>query len=132
MSVLPVKILLILCGLFDGVVGLVFAVMPATLFRVAHVTPPNHFGYVQFPALLLVIFAIMFFRAAADPVLHREILLYGVALKASYAGLVFWYQFHGGVPVLWIPWAWADAIFLVLLLMGWSAMAHRAVALEAV
>lgn len=131
MSVLPVKILLILCGLFDGFVGLVFTVMPATLFCIAGVTPPNHFGYVQFPALLLVIFAVMFFRAAADPVLRREVLLYGVALKASCAGLVFWYQFHGGVPILWIPWAWADALFLLLLLIGWRAMASQAAILKA-
>ncbi len=61
----------------------------------------------------------------ADPVARRDTILYGVALKASYSGLVFWYQAHGGVPSLWIPWAWTDAAFLVLLLLGWFALRPR-------
>lgn len=117
-----IRLVLILCGAFDGVVGLIFAVAPAAMFRYFGVTPPNHYGYVQFPALLLLIFAVIFFRAAADPVGRRDTILYGVALKASYSGLVFWYQLHGGVPSLWIPWAWADAAFLVLLLLCWFAL----------
>jgi hypothetical protein len=125
MTILWVRILLILCGLFDGVVGAVFAIAPAAMFRLFGVVPPNHYGYVQFPALLLLIFAVIFFRAAADPVRRRDTILYGVALKASYSGLVFWYQLHGGVPALWIPWAWADAAFLVLLLLAWGAVSPR-------
>ena len=122
MVILWIRILLILCGLFDGVVGAIFAIAPAAMFRIFGVAPPNHYGYVQFPALLLLIFAWIFFRSAADPVKRREQILYGVALKAAYSGLVFWYQFHGGVPSLWIPWAWADAAFLVLLLVAWKAV----------
>jgi hypothetical protein len=95
------------------------------MFRTFGVVPPNHYGYVQFPALLLLIFAVIFFRAAADPVQRRDTILYGVALKASYSGLVFWYQLHGGAPSLWIPWAWADAAFLVLLLLAWGAISPR-------
>ncbi len=72
--------------------------------------------------MLLLFFAFIFFRAGADPVARRDTILYGVALKASYSGLVFWYQAHGGVPSLWIPWAWADAAFLVLLFLGWFAL----------
>jgi hypothetical protein len=122
MGILWVKILLILCGLFDGVVGAVFAIAPAAMFRTFGVVPPNHYGYVQFPALLLIIFAVIFFRAAAAPVQRRDTILYGVALKASYSGLVFWYQLHGGVPSLWVPWAWADTAFLVLLLIAWASV----------
>lgn len=120
-----IKVVLTLSGIYDGVIGLVFLFAPATLFRMTGVTPPNHFGYVQFPALLLILFGIMFLRAAADPVTRREALVYGMALKASYAGLVFWYQFHGGVPMLWVPFAWADAVFFVLFLIGWRQVARR-------
>lgn len=122
MTFLWIRIILILCGAFDGMVGVVFFTAPAAMFRYFSVTPPNHYGYVQFPSLLLLIFAVIFFRAAADPVARRDTILYGVALKASYSGLVFWYQAHGGVPLLWIPWAWADAACLVLLLLGWFAL----------
>jgi hypothetical protein len=125
MTFLWVRIVLVLCGAFDGVVGLIFAVMPATMFRFFGVTPPNHYGYVQFPSLLLLIFAAIFFRAASDPIRYRDNILYGVALKASYSGLVFWYEFHGGVPSLWIPWAWADTAFLVLLVLGWFSVRSK-------
>jgi hypothetical protein len=128
MAILWVRIVLILCGIFDGVVGVVFVAVPATMFHIFGAVPPNDYGYVQFPALLLLIFAVIFFRAAADPVKRRDQILYGVALKASYSGLVFWYQFHGGVPSLWIPWAWADAAFLLLLLLAWKATAPRTAA----
>ena len=125
MTVSWIKVVLTLSGIYDGVIGLIFLLVPATLFRTAGITPPNHFGYVQFPALLLIIFGIMFLRAASDPVGRRETLIYGMALKASYAGLVFWYQLHGGVPMLWVPFAWADTAFFILFFFGWKKVSRR-------
>lgn len=124
MSILWIRIVLIASGIYDGLLGLVFFFVPATVFRVAGVTPPNHFGYVQFPALLLLIFGVMFLRIAADPVARREQILYGMALKASYFGVVFWYQLHGGIPSLWIPWAWADVAFFILFFAAWRSTAR--------
>ena len=40
--------------------GLVFLLSPGWVFHAFAVTPPNHMGYVQFPAALLIVFAIMF------------------------------------------------------------------------
>jgi hypothetical protein len=80
---------------------------------------------VQFSALLLIIFAVMFVRAAVDPLGRRDVILYGMALKASYFGIVFWYQFHGGIPALWVPFAYADVIFFLLLYLAWRAVAQR-------
>jgi hypothetical protein len=116
----------VICGFYDGLLGAVFFFIPATVFRAASVTPPNHFGYVQFPALLLIIFGVMFLRIAADPIARREQILYGMALKVSYFGLVFWYAFHGGVPFLWMPWAWADLIFFVLFFLAWRTLSRQA------
>ena len=87
--------------------------------------PPNHPAYVQFPALLLFIFAVMFFRIAADPVRNRELILYGIGLKIAYCGTAFWYQLAGGIPFMWIPWAWADLIFLALFLVAWNKLGTR-------
>jgi hypothetical protein len=117
-----IRILFIVSGLYDGLLGAVFLFASATVFRVARVIPPNHFGYIQFPALLLIVFGVMFLRIAANPIKRREQILYGVALKCSYAGLVFWYQFHGGIPAFWIPWAWADAGFMLLFLWAWGTL----------
>jgi hypothetical protein len=43
-----------------------------------------------------------------------------MGLKASYFGVVFWYELHGGVPMLWIPWAWADLAFFLFFLAAWK------------
>ncbi len=114
-----IKPLFVLAGLYDGILGLAFLFSAMAIFRGFGVEPPNHVGYVQFPALLLLIFAAMFFHIAADPVRHRGLIPYGMALKLSYSGLVFWHQATGGLPFMWIPWAWADLAFFVLFAAAW-------------
>ena len=42
---------------YDGLLGLIFVLAPYRLFSGAGIEPPNHIGYVQFPALLLLVFA---------------------------------------------------------------------------
>ncbi len=120
MTAALVKILFFVAALYDGLLGLAFLFFAPAIFHTFGVTPPNHFGYVYFPALLLIIFAAMFLHVARDPVRNRDLIWYGVALKASYSGVVFWYQFHGGIPSLWLPFAWIDLLFLVLFLVTWK------------
>jgi len=120
MNITTVKGLFIIAALYEGVLGLIFLFFPGLAFEVFQVVPPNHLGYVQFPAILLVIFAAMFFRIAMDPVPNRFLILYGVALKAGYSGLVFYYMLTTSIPAMWVPWAWADLVFLVLFLWAWS------------
>ena len=118
-----IKLVLAASGVYDGVIGVALFFAAPAIFRAFHVEPPNHDGYIRFPALVLLIFAAMFFRAAADPVGRRDVLLYGAALKLSYFGLVFWYYFRGGVPAMWIPLAWADVAFFTLFVMSWRSVA---------
>lgn len=121
-----IQALLAVCGVYDGVIGLCFLLVPVMLYRTAGITMPNHMGYVRFPALLLLIFAAMFFRAAADPVGRRDVIVYGMALKVSYFSLVFWYQLRGGLPALWIPFAYADVVFFLLFLLAWNVVRREA------
>ena len=120
-----IKPLFIIAAIYDGVLGIAFLLFSGILFQSFGVEPPNHLAYVQFPALLLIVFAAMFVRIAKDPVANRELILYGVALKVSYCGLTFWYQAFGGVPFMWLPWAWADSIFLVLFAMAWRVVGTK-------
>ena len=119
MNVMLVRALFLVAAIYDGVLGLIFLFKPGFAFELFEVIPPNHFGYVQFSAILLLIFAAMFLRVARDPMANRFIMLYGVALKAGYSGLVFYYILMTGVPAMWVPWAWADLVFLILFLWGW-------------
>jgi hypothetical protein len=61
----------------------------------------------------------MFYRVGRDPLANRIFMLYGIALKAGYSGLIFYYLLTTGVPGRWVPWAWIDLVFLVLFLLSW-------------
>jgi hypothetical protein len=122
-----VKPLFIVAGLYDGLLALAFLFFATKIFQGFGVEAPNHPAYIKFPALLLLIFAAMFLRIAGDPVKHRELILYGVALKIAYSGTTFWYQITQGISFMWIPCAWADLVFLVLFLIAWSSTAPNPV-----
>ena len=106
---------------YDGVLGVAFLAAWPWIFRLFDVTPPNHGGYVQFSAFLLLIFGFIFLRIARDPDRNRDLIVYGMGLKAAYSGLVFWYQITTGVPFMWVPWAWVDVIFLALFALAWKS-----------
>jgi len=114
-----VSILFTVAGLYEGILGAAFLLAPATLFDRFGVTPPNHLGYVQFPAALLIVFAVMFFAVAAKPRANRNLIPYGILLKVSYCGLVFGYWFTQGLPNMWKPFAIADLAFAVLFFWAW-------------
>jgi len=121
-----IKPFYIISGLYDGVLGLAFLIAPGAIFAMYAVDPPNHMAYVQFPALLLILFGIMFFRIAMDPVKNRDLILYGCGLKVSYCSIVFYYMSTTGVPAMWIPWAYADLVFLVLFVITWRGLGQQA------
>ncbi len=116
-----IRPLFIIAGVYDGILAVAFLLFASAIFQRFGVEPPNHLAYVKFPALLLLIFAAVFFRVACDPVKNRELILYGVGLKVAYSGTAFWYQITQGIPFMWIPWAWADLVFLVLFLAAWKS-----------
>ena len=115
-----IKPLFIVGGLYDAILGLAFLFFGERLFSFFEVTPPNHWGYVQFPALLLILFGVMFLRIAGDPVARRELMLYACGLKIAYCGTVFWYKVSQGIPDMWMPWAWADLAFLIMFACAWK------------
>jgi hypothetical protein len=118
-----IKAIFAIAGIYNGVLGVVFLFFAPTIFDKFGITPPNHYGYIVFPALLMILFAAMFFRIASAPERRRDLIPYGVGLKAAYAGTVFWYQIQGNVPAMWVPMAWIDAVFLVLFLIARRSVA---------
>lgn len=119
MSMKWIKLVFVASGIYDGLLGATFLLFGFEIFRYVGVTPPNHIGYIQFPALLLILFGIMFLRIARDPAARSDWIPFGMGLKFAYFGVVFWHELHGGVPMLWIPWAWADLVFFLLFLAAW-------------
>ncbi len=121
-----ISILFYVAALYDGLIGLVFLIAPMALFRLCGVTPPNHPGYVQFPAALLIVFGWMFLRIAGDPVGRRSLIPYGMLLKVSYCGVVFYHWAATGLPDMWKPFAVVDVVFLVLFAWAYAALGGAA------
>lgn len=117
-----IRFLFWIAGLYDGLLGAAFLIAPAALFAYFRIEPPNHFGYVQFPAALLVIFGLMFFAVAANPRRNRNLIPYGILLKAAYCGTVFGYWFSSGLPMMWKPFAVFDVVFAILFFRSWRRL----------
>jgi hypothetical protein len=107
-------------GLYDFLIGGVFLFFGPELFDATGVPHPNHWGYIQFGALMLVVFGIMFFAVAYDPMANRNLMPYGMLLKISYTGLVAYYWAKTDLPMLFKPFAFIDAVMFVLFLVAYS------------
>src|SRR5262249_5111178 len=117
--------LFLVAALYDAVIGAAFLIAPAWGFRVAEVTPPNHWAYVQFPAALLVIFGLMFVAIAAKPFENRNMIPYGILLKVAYCSLVFMYWYSEGIPNLWKPFAIMDLVMGILFVWSYQQLGQQ-------
>ena len=121
-----ISTLFVIAALYDGLLGLAFLMGAEAVFKIFAVTPPNHFGYVHFPAALLLIFAIMFAAIAKDPARNRCLIPYGMLLKVAYCGIVFGHWFTGGIPYMWKPFAVGDLVFLGLFAWAYQSLGKTA------
>ena len=122
---LAMKLLFYLAAAYDGILGIVFLASPMCIFEHFEITPPNHAGYVQFPAMLLIVFAILFINIARNPVANRNLILYGILLKVSYCAVVFGYWFTSAIPIIWKPFAVCDLIFIALFILSWRRLCRK-------
>jgi hypothetical protein len=106
-------------AIYDGILALAFLFLGPLIYDYFGIERPNHLGYLQFPALLLIVFAFMYWRIASDPTSNRNLIPYGIGLKVSYCGVVFYHWARGGIPAMWIPFAWIDVGFVVLFVQAW-------------
>ena len=121
-NIYAVRILYIVAAIYDGVLGLLFLFLPMMIFERFEVTAPNHLGYVQFPAMLLIVFGSMFAMIAWKPKENRSLIPFGLLLKVSYCSIVFFYWFTSGIPVMWKPFAVLDLVFMALFVWSWMSL----------
>lgn len=110
-----------LAGLYDCLIGLIFFFAGSQLFKQFNVPAPNHWGYIQFGALMLVIFGLMFFAVAFRPNQNRNLIPFGILLKLSYIGLTTYYWATSGLPGLFQPFVLIDAVMLVLFILAYCS-----------
>lgn len=122
-SASAIRVLFALAAAYDGLLGLAFLVAGARIFAATGITPPNHWGYVDFAAGILVLFGAMFAQIATDPAKYRLLIPYGVLLKVCYVGTVFGHKWLGeGLPAMWLYFAVADTLFAVLFVLSLRAL----------
>jgi len=117
-----IQALFVIAAAYDGLLGLVFLFASDAPFRWFGVTPPNHPGYVQFPAALLLIFAVMFLTIAGAPAKNAGLIPYGILLKASYCGVILYHRLGAGLPDMWMPFCAIDLAFFGLFLLAWRSL----------
>jgi hypothetical protein len=117
-----ITLLFVIAALYDGILGLFFLFFGNRIFGWFGVTPPNHIGYVQFPAALLIVFGLMFLSIARSPEANRNLIPFGILLKVSFCSVVFLHWFTGGIPGMWKPFAIIDLVFLVLFVWAYVSL----------
>jgi hypothetical protein len=110
-----------LAGLYDCLIGLTFLVAGSQLFKQFNVPAPNHWGYIQFGSLMLMIFGLMFFSIAFRPIQNRNLIPFGILLKLSYISLTTYYWATSGLPGLFQPFVLIDAVMLVLFILAYRS-----------
>lgn len=118
-----IVILFVIAALYDGLLGMAFLFSADALFEWLQVTPPNHFGYVHFPAALLLVFALLYLAIAKNPQHNRNLIPYGMLLKVSYCSVVCYHWFTAGIPAMWKPFVFYDLVFLGL--FAWAYVSLR-------
>ena len=116
-----VCVLFIIAAVYDGVLGAAFLLAAGPLFEWAGVVPPNHLGYVHFPAALLLVFAAMFAAVARNPAGNRNLIPYGILLKVSYCSVILYHWLTAGLPYIWKPFCIADLFFIIAFVWAWKA-----------
>jgi hypothetical protein len=115
---------------YEAVLGVAFLAFGERVFAWYGVPPPNHPGYIQFPAALLILFGLLYLAVARDPVANRSLIPYGAGLKVCYCAVVFGHDITGDLPSMWIPFAWCDLAFLLLFVFAYMQL-NRSASLRA-
>ena len=112
MNIKMIRILFLISALYDFVLGTAFLLSGPQLFATFNVPLPAHWGYIHFCCLLLMIFGMMFLAIAYRPRSNRNLIPFGVLLKAAYVGVTGYYWINGGVPTVFLPFTIIDLAML--------------------
>jgi hypothetical protein len=124
-----IRLLFAIAAIYDFVIGITFLTNGPGLFNSTGVPQPNHWGYIRFGALLLMIFGFMFAAVAINPRGNRNLIPYGILLKVSYCSLVGFYWAQGPIPWLFKPFLFIDFVMLVLFVVAYWAIGKQIQAL---
>ncbi len=104
----------LVAALYDMLLGAAFVVGGEQILRAIGMDLPPHIAYIQLAAVFIFVQGLGYLLTYLDPLGNLGIVRVGIAYKAAYAGLAFWYLVIGALPsIFFIPWAIIDLLFLV-------------------
>ncbi|MFA6169653.1 MAG: hypothetical protein WCW67_01730 [Candidatus Margulisiibacteriota bacterium] len=106
--------LFVAAALYDGLLGLIGVAVPVWVYAQFNMPLPEHLGYVQLPALLMIVLAFAFIAIARDPRGNKNLIWYGVMVKVAFCLVAFGHFFFGTIPAMLLPFAIVDLIFIGL------------------
>lgn len=117
-----IRPLFVVAALYDGILGLAFALAFRPIYARFGIALPNHDAYVQLPSALIAVFGLGFWFVSRAPERLRELIVLGVLLKLAFSGIVLGHWLFGAIPPVWVAFAVADAAFLVAFLIALSEL----------
>jgi hypothetical protein len=106
---------LLLCAIYDGLLGLAFLFFAEPIFRVLGIESTADPIYAQLAAGLIAIMGLGFFLAWRDPLRNRDLVLLGAVFKAFYILLAAYALIRGEVPhPVFLVFAAIDILFLIV------------------
>ncbi len=123
MALSVVRLIFLIAGVYDFIIGVAFLFAGKQIFEAAEVPLPNQWAYLYFCCFMLMVFGVLFFAIAYDPVSNRNLIPFGMLLKMTYAGMVVYYWFVlDSCATLFKPFAVIDAIMLLLFIMAYMKL----------
>ncbi len=118
----------LVAGLYDALLGLAFLLAGETILTAVGMKLPPHIAYIHLSAIFIVVQGLSYLLVYRDAWSNLGIVWVGVAYKASYAALAFYYLATGQLPSqFFIPWAVFDVGFMVgFVVFLRAAMGRRA------
>lgn len=112
--------LFIFVGCVEFITGSTFIFFPEWLFQRTGIEQISALEYIQFPALLIMVFGLMMLAVARDPKHNYNLIPYICLFKVSLIGVVFFNWLTKGLSWLWISFAFFDIAYLIGFLLAYK------------
>jgi hypothetical protein len=120
------RALFLVAGVYDVLLGLAFLVAGESILKSIGMQLPPHIAFIHLSAIFIVVQGISYLLVYRSPSANVGLVWVGILYKASYAGLAAWYLITNQMPSsFFVPWAVADAAFLVAFLLFIRATGSR-------
>lgn len=108
------KTFFLIVGIYDVLLGGVFALFYKEIYAYLNITLPNHPGYIFVPALFIIAGGIGEFLISRNLLKNIDLAIVRLLMKLSFASAVFYSYFKFGVPTIFMLISIASIIGVVV------------------